>query len=199
MALIMLMPPACSAGKNFTTSRPREMAISTSLGLEVPGVTGIPLSTQYFTTVGFRPGLTMNFAPAFTARSTCSVVRTVPAPTNMSGNSFAMIRMDSSAAAVRKVTSAQGSPPSQRALARGAASLASSRTTTGTIPIFWIFSKTSFIFRFSFALFNGKGYKNSGHNSVMRYKVSQYETQFRIAIFTKINYTRRPLKVNRKK
>ena len=56
MALIMLMPPACSAGKNFTTSRPREMAISTSLGLEVPGVTGIPLSTQYFTTVGLETG-----------------------------------------------------------------------------------------------------------------------------------------------
>ena len=153
IALIMLIPPAASAGKNLTTSRPREIAISTSLGLEVPGVTGIPLFTQYLTTSGFKPGLTMNFAPAFTARSTCSVVRTVPAPTNISGNSFAIIRMDSSAAAVRNVTSAHGRPPSQSAFASGAASFASSRTTTGTIPIFWIFSKTSFMIPVSFCFY----------------------------------------------
>ena len=150
MALIISRPPAASAGKNFTTSRPRERAISTSLGFAVPGVTGTPFSMQYFTTSGFKPGLTMNFAPAFTARSTCSVVRTVPAPTNISGHSFAMMRMDSSAAAVRKVTSAQGRPPSQSALASGSASFASSSTTTGTIPIFWIFSNTSCMVPFSF-------------------------------------------------
>ena len=122
MDLIMFNPPAASAGKNFTTSRPSSIATSTSLGLEHPGVTGIPFSTQYFTTFGFKPGLTMNFAPAFTARSTCSVVRTVPAPTNISGNCSAIIRIDSSAAAVRNVTSAQGSPPSHNAFAKGAAS-----------------------------------------------------------------------------
>ena len=49
MDLIMFNPPAASAGKNFTTSRPSSIATSTSLGLEHPGVTGIPFSTQYFT------------------------------------------------------------------------------------------------------------------------------------------------------
>ena len=136
MALIIFSPPHASAGKNFTTSRPSERACSTSLGEEVPGVMGTPFFLQYLTMSGFRPGLTIKRAPAATARSTCSVVSTVPAPISISGKAFAIIRMDSSAASVRKVTSAQGRPPSQRAFARGRASLASFRTTTGTIPIF---------------------------------------------------------------
>ncbi len=86
MALIMAMPPACSAGKNFTVSSPRDMAVSTSLGVAVPGTTGSPFSMQCFTTVGFSPGLTIKRAPAAAARSTCSTVRTVPAPTSISGN-----------------------------------------------------------------------------------------------------------------
>ena len=65
-----------------------------------------------------------------------SVVSTVPAPTSISGNFSAIRRMDSSAAAVRKVTSAHGSPPSTSALARGTASFVSSSTTTGTTPNF---------------------------------------------------------------
>ena len=145
MDLIMFSPPAASAGKNFTTSRPSSIATSTSLGFEQPGVTGIPLSTQYFTTFGFKPGLTMNFAPAFTARSTCSVVRTVPAPTNISGNCSDMMRMDSSAAAVRKVTSAHGRPPSHKAFARGAASSTWSSAMTGIIPILENSSNTLFM------------------------------------------------------
>ena len=150
MALIMAMPPACSAGKNFTTSRPSPIAASTSLGVAVPGITGIPISIQWRTTAGFKPGLTIKRAPAARARSACSMVRTVPAPTSISGKHSVMIRMDSSAAAVRKVTSAQGRPPLQRASANGAASLGSSSTTTGTIPIFWIFSKIRFISGISF-------------------------------------------------
>ena len=43
-------------------------------------------------------------------------------------------RIDSSAAAVRNVTSAQGRPPSTKALANGSASLASFNTTTGITP-----------------------------------------------------------------
>ena len=35
--------------------------------------------------VELAAGLTMNFAPAAAARSTCFVVSTVPAPTNISG------------------------------------------------------------------------------------------------------------------
>ena len=136
MDLIIFSPPAASAGKNFTTSNPSSIACATSLGFAVPGVTGTPFSIQYFTTFGFNPGLTMNFAPAATARSTCSVVRTVPAPTSICGNCSAIMRIDSSAASVRNVTSAHGSPPSQSAFAKGAASFASFNTTTGTIPIF---------------------------------------------------------------
>ena len=135
IALIILRPPAGSAGKNFTTSSPFSRACSISLGFAHPGVIRIPFSTQYLTILGFIPGLTINFAPAATARSTCSVVSTVPAPTSISGNCSLIIRMDSSAAAVRNVTSAHGSPPSHNAFASGAASLASSSTTTGTIPI----------------------------------------------------------------
>ena len=76
----------------------------------------------------------MNFAPASIASSTCFVVRTVPAPTNISGYSCAIRRMDSCAASVLNVTSAHGSPPSINAFARGSASLVFSNTTTGTTP-----------------------------------------------------------------
>ena len=144
-ALIIASPPDGSAGKNLTTSNPSSIACSISLGVTTPGVTGIFFSRQYFTTFGFSPGLTMNLAPAETARSTCSVVRTVPAPTTMSGYSDVMMRIDSSAASVRKVTSAQARPPSQSAFARGAASFASSSTTTGTIPNCSNFSNVEFI------------------------------------------------------
>ena len=57
-----------------------------------------------------------------------------------------MIRIESAAASVRKVTSAQARPPSQSASASGAASLLSFKTTTGTIPYCPSFSNTSFIF-----------------------------------------------------
>ena len=103
-------------------------------GFAQPGVTGIFLSMQYFTTLGLSPGLTINFAPAFTALSTCSQVRTVPAPTNISGQFSEISLIASSAASVLKVTSATGRPPAISALAKGTASLASSIFTTGTIP-----------------------------------------------------------------
>lgn len=60
---------------------------------------------------GSNPGLTINFAPAAAAASTCSFVSTVPAPTSICGKASVIRRMDSSAAAVRKVTSALKSPP----------------------------------------------------------------------------------------
>ena len=146
MALIFASPPDCSAGKNFTTSRPSSMACSISEGLDVPGVMGTFFSIQYFTVLGFNPGLTMNFAPASTAASTCSAFSTVPAPTHISGKFVVMILMASAAAPVRKVTSAQGSPPAHSAFARGSASSALSIFTTGTIPILLICSNTAFIF-----------------------------------------------------
>ena len=63
----------------------------------------------------------------------------------MSGNSLRMIAIDSLAAAVLNVTSAQGRPPAHSACANGFASFASSNTTTGKIPIFEISSNTLFI------------------------------------------------------
>ena len=143
--LIMLSPPAASAGKNLTTSSPNSIATSTSEGLLVPGTIGYPLSRQCLTTLGLSPGLTINLAPAFIALSACSGVRTVPAPTTSSGNFSDIILIDSSAAAVLNVTSAAGSPPSIKAFASGSASLASSRAITGTIPILPSSSITAFI------------------------------------------------------
>jgi hypothetical protein len=46
IALMYSSPPACSAGKNFTTSSPASIACSTSEGEEQPGVMGIPFLTQ---------------------------------------------------------------------------------------------------------------------------------------------------------
>ena len=141
--LIMGRPPAASAGKNFTAFRPKDSATWISEGVEVPGQIGIFFSTQYFTISGDRPGETMAAAPAFTARSTCSVVSTVPAHRATWGSSSCTRRMDSSAAAVRKVISATGRPPSARALQSGTASSASSIAMTGTRPARESFSKNS--------------------------------------------------------
>ena len=96
---------------------------------------GTSFDWQYFTISGFKPGLTINFEPAAIALSTCSVVSTVPAPTNISGHSSDILRILSSAAAVLNVISAQGRPPDIKALAKGTASFASSIAITGTIPI----------------------------------------------------------------
>ena len=147
MDLIRFRPPTASAGKSLTAFRPQRMAICTSEGLAVPGHTGMPLATQYSTISGERPGETMAAAPAFTARSTCSVVSTVPAHSSTLGSSWCTRRMDSSAAAVRKVISATGRPPSDRALHSGTASSASLMAMTGTRPARDSFSKNSMIVR----------------------------------------------------
>ena len=68
---------------------------------------------------GLKPGLTMNWEPAAMARSAYSLVSMVPAPTSISGTSATMRRIASSAASVRKVTSAAGRPPFTRARAKG--------------------------------------------------------------------------------
>ena len=138
--MIVLIPPAASAGKNFTTFNPYFIACSTSLGLAHPGKIGIFFSIQYSTTSGLSPGLTINSAPALTASSTCEVVSTVPAPTSISGYASFIFLIASAACSVRNVTSAHGNPPSHNAFARGFASCASSNFTTGTIPIFLILS-----------------------------------------------------------
>ena len=67
----------------------------------------------------------MNFAPASFAFFACSRLVTVPAPTSISGHASEIALMESAAAAVRKVTSATGSPPAISAFASGTASFAS--------------------------------------------------------------------------
>ena len=111
-----------------------DMACSISPGVAVPGTISAPLERTYCTVSGLNPGLTINLAPASSARSTCSWVRTVPAPTSISGTSRTIARIASSAAAVRNVTSATGRPPATRAFASGTAFLASSMAITGTMP-----------------------------------------------------------------
>ena len=99
------------------------------------GIMMPPLSMTCWQTSGSKPGATMKDAPAAIARSACSVVSTVPAPSSISGISSWILRMHSSAHAVRKVTSAAGRPPSARALHRGRASSTLLKAITGIMPI----------------------------------------------------------------
>ena len=87
----------------------------------------------------------MNLAPAAMARSAWSIVRTVPAPSSISGTSLLIILMQSSAQAVRKVTSAAGSPPSTSALHRGTASSTLLKAITGMMPMSETRLRISFI------------------------------------------------------
>ena len=132
-ALIVLSPPNCAAGKNFATGSPWFTTIISSVGVHTPGRIGILFSQQYVVTSSEYPGVTMNFAPHSIACLHCSTFTTVPAPTSISGKASLIALIESAAAAVRKVTSATGSPPSIKACPKGSASFASSRTTTGTI------------------------------------------------------------------
>ena len=66
----------------------------------------------------------MNLAPHSTACWHWSNVTTVPAPTTMSGTSSATRRMDSGAAAVRKMISIRSTPPLSMAFAVATASSA---------------------------------------------------------------------------
>ena len=135
-------PPSGSAGKNLSTRSPSSIAAWISVAVATPGKTGTPTSRQCRTTVGLKPGETMNRAPASTARSTCSGVSTVPAPTNMSGVR-AISRSASLAAGVRNVTSAQRRPPLASAVPRGSAAATSLMTTTGTSRVASMVAVTS--------------------------------------------------------
>src|SRR5262249_50082254 len=128
-------PPIGSAGKNFNTSTPFDKAISISVGVQTPGKIVTPFDKQWSTTARFVPGETINSAPALIAVSACSVVSAVPAPRNISGKRERICAMASAAAAVRKVISAQGSPPSSKASASGKACSSFGMLRTGIIPI----------------------------------------------------------------
>src|SRR5262249_60782357 len=110
-------------------------AISISVGVQTPGKIVMLFDRQYFTTAGFVPGETMNCAPALIAASTCSTVKTVPAPRKMSGKRERICAIESAAAAVRKVISAEGNPPSTKLSASDNAYSSLGIVTTGMIPV----------------------------------------------------------------
>mmetsp|Transcript_99848 Transcript_99848/g.177716 ORF Transcript_99848/g.177716 Transcript_99848/m.177716 type:complete len:269 (+) Transcript_99848:836-1642(+) len=132
MAFNAAGPPFASAGKNFKVVRPHLSASSTSEAVAMPGMTGIARSRHHSTTSGFRPGETMNFAPAFTAVAACSRVNIVPAPTIARGSEDDIFRRAFSASAVRKTTSITWRPPSTKAVATLSTWPASGTATTGT-------------------------------------------------------------------
>ena len=117
-------PPIVAAGKNLTTRTPASSAAPISVAVTAPGITGTERSWQARTTLPLKPGVTMKPEPAAMARSAWFSLSTVPAPTSMSG-SWLMIRIASSAASVRSVTSAHGRPPAFSASASGSACAAS--------------------------------------------------------------------------
>ena len=86
IALILAMPPDCSGGEEL---KDLEAELIGGVIIGRGGATG-KICTPNFLAVGddFRDpcrGVTMNYAPAAIASSTGSVVRTVPAPTSISG------------------------------------------------------------------------------------------------------------------
>ena len=77
------------------------------------------------------PGLTAKRAPALAAECAFISVNIVPAPTQISGNSFARRSIEFKAASVRSVTSIVLIPPESNASPSGTAKSASSITITG--------------------------------------------------------------------
>ena len=112
---MILYPPLRSAGKSLRCVTPLLIQAVISDGFEIPGIVGTLFLIHQSTTSGLYPGETMNFAPAFTAFSACSTLRTVPAPTSMFGSALIIASIASAAQAVRKVTSLAGKPPFTRA------------------------------------------------------------------------------------
>src|SRR5215468_4929555 len=59
-----LIPPDCSAGKNFTRSKPCASACISSEAVAIPGANGRLLSAAAFNSSGVAPGLMPNLAPS---------------------------------------------------------------------------------------------------------------------------------------
>ena len=132
--LIILTPPAASAGKNLTIGAPAVSACESSLAVAIPGQNGKSAVFAAAMMTGSNPGATPNTAPASFAARSCSTVRIVPAPTIASGTSRLIAAIAPAAALVRKVTSRTGRPPFTSAFASGTACSSFSITITGIIP-----------------------------------------------------------------
>ena len=104
-SLIVLTPPKSSAGKNLKVRSPSFSPCSISVAVTAPGRREISSSWQAFTTSSLSPGATQSSAPASFAICTCSGDRIVPAATVISGSSFLIARMQSSAHSFLNVTS----------------------------------------------------------------------------------------------
>src|SRR5689334_24070377 len=98
-------PPDASAGKNFSTLKPRADSAIASDTVAQPGSTGTAASASAAARSAGVPGLTRYFAPAATDAAMSATRMTVPAPTTQSGTSAAIARMASIATFVRSVTS----------------------------------------------------------------------------------------------
>src|SRR5437868_14527724 len=90
-------PPDASAGKNFSTLKPRPLSAIASDTVAHPGSTGTDASASAAASSGGVPGLTRYLAPAETAAAISSTRVTVPTPTMQSGTSPAIARIASSA------------------------------------------------------------------------------------------------------
>ena len=126
-----LIPPACSAGKNLTISKPAASACISSDAVAIPGANGRPLAAAAFRSSGVAPGLMPNLAPSATARARSSAFKIVPMPTMASGTSAIMALAASTATGVRSVTSSTRTPPATSARASGTASSTRSMVSTG--------------------------------------------------------------------
>ena len=126
-----LIPPDCSAGKNFTRSKPAASACINSEAVAIPGANGRSLSAAAFSRSGVAPGLMPNLAPSDRARARSSAFRIVPMPTTASGTSAIMALAASTATGVRSVTSRTRTPPATSARASGTASSSRSIVSTG--------------------------------------------------------------------
>ena len=116
-------------------SAPASHAVMISVGVKAPGTDGISWCDARLITCGDVFGATMKRAPASTAWSTASAVRTVPAPmTILDPRARASALIMSSAPAVFSVTSTTSTPPARSASAASTANEASVWRMIATTP-----------------------------------------------------------------
>src|SRR5215216_3364370 len=105
IALRKAVPPAASAGKSFTTEKPRLASVMASDTVAQPGNDGSGTRASAAASSADVPGLTRNFAPADKASRISGTSLTVPIPTTACGTSAAILLAASTATGVRSVTS----------------------------------------------------------------------------------------------
>src|SRR4029077_20543240 len=84
------VPPEASAGKNFSTLKPRAASAIASETVAQPGSTGTEAAASAAASSAGVPGLTRYFAPASIAAAMSETLVTVPTPTTQSGTCAAI-------------------------------------------------------------------------------------------------------------